>query len=311
MTNQIHDCHLLKLLEEDNLPLLEWYERNCTAYIAAVSDVAQAIEKIKAELLGTARRNSRYDLNARLADLFVEIAAVAALSRRGCSHFVPLVPPVARKGKPESRPDFKMSMRSQDSADGELRDAYLEVKNLRAPIGISDTFARLYRELVPIYPSLSRCFIRITHYSDNTIEDDQAEWIEEFLLSLAASPTPSSRGLKMPSGIEIDIEVAIVDSKGGVCLIRPLGGDHPDGPFIDRQALEKKVADTVRKAISQLSPYAPNHRMLAINISTADSILPTAIIQLLRDTVQREGDGEVECFILHHHHALPEAYGNI
>lgn len=308
MAAEAHGCHLLRQLEDGKPSVLEWYERRCSGFIDAVEDVEQAVQKIEADLLGPARTASGHDFNARLADFFVEISAVYELSKQGYSHFVPLVPPEAKKGQTESRPDFMMLGRPQQGVEGDLPQCYLEVKSLRAPVGILATFRQLYSDLVPIHPSLSRCFIRIRHYWDNTLQDGQAQCIAEFFLSLARTPAPLSTTLHISPDIEVGIEVVAVEAgDGGVCMIRGVGGDGPDEPFVDLQALEKKAGDTVRKAVRQLSPYAPAERMLVLNISTPDAMLSTEIIQLLREIVRREGNGEVECFLLHHHHSLFEA----
>jgi hypothetical protein len=183
---------------------------------------------------------------------------------------------------------------------GYSRDAYLEVKNLRAPIGILDTFTRLHSELAANYPSLSRCMIQLTHYWDNYVREEQEACIEEFMVSLAQCPVPCSITLKLPSDVEVGIEVSLVKGTGSVCLTRGIGGDSPEGPFVDLRALEAKATDTISKAAHQLSPYKDAERVLALNISTPDAMPSSKIVELLRRLVWREGKGKMKWLLLHH-----------
>jgi hypothetical protein len=154
--------------------ILQWWEERCQRYLSAVESAGDATGKLASELTGHARSNTPQEFNDRLNDAFAEISAVCELSTRGCSQFEPLVPVQVSKAKTESAADYRCLV-TPDPQPGSApvpKLAYLEVKNMRAPVGIIDVFHRLYISLSSNNPELAHRRIVLTHYWDNTATKD-------------------------------------------------------------------------------------------------------------------------------------------
>lgn|SRR5271157_334795 len=291
------NCNLLGFLESSS-PILKFWEERCEVFLHVVENSAAAVSKMMAELEGPARKNSPNEFNARLGDFFLEVCVVHDLAKRGCYKFVPLVP--SKLGnKTISSPDYRFFLRDDD---GQERLAYVEVKNLRAPVGVLDSFRRLVAELSTTHPHLKHSRIVIRHYWDNTALCEQDSEICEFLLSLDNVPIPYSTNLILPGEVELQIDVQ--SGSGDVVLTRAVGGDHPWGPFTQPEGLLNKATAHIRKAINQLSQYPEAIRIVAINVESPDGEFSTDIGLELQHLVDRESQGKVECILFHHHRFL-------
>src|ERR1022692_1954187 len=171
------ECFLLMLLERSDMRILQWWEERCQKYLSAVESAGDAAGKLARELTGNARSNPPQQFNDRLNDAFAEISAVCELSTRGCSRFEPLVPPQVSKGKTGSAADYRclVTPDPQPGSAAVPKLAYLEVKNMRAPVGIIDVFHRLYVGLSWRHPELAHRRIVLSHYWDNTATKDHVQ----------------------------------------------------------------------------------------------------------------------------------------
>lgn len=249
-SNEPHSAFIQRLESGRKLGLEFWEER-CARYLSAVVDEGMAVERATTELLGSALKNHQGEFDFRLTDYFLEICVVNDLALRGCSGFEPLI---ARTG--HKTPDYRFVIPDcQDRG----RSALLEVKNLRAPIGINATFQRLIRELSVENPFLKSLGIFISHYWDNTV---QFEEITNFLLSLDGIEPPDSRRLTLEGNVEIDVRLT---ARPGFIFVRRLPLGDSLGPFTEQDRLLHKANESIQKAISQLGqgPEAPDRTRFA------------------------------------------------
>jgi hypothetical protein len=213
-----------------------------------------AVTKAEAELLGPARKCNPGQFNSVVGDFFAEMCAVGKLSTFAYSHFEP-IPPAATK-----TPDYRCIANS--------RPGCLEFKNIRAPQTILDTFSDLLPAHLQANPLLRSKRIVLTYYWDNTVTDEQREEIDTFLTTLDLSKP--HHDLKL-SG-EVHVKVGIVEGDGSVMMTR--GISIGDSTFVEEDKLMKKVDTVVEKAVLQLRQFDCEERVLAINIMTADMMLP-------------------------------------
>jgi len=245
---------------------LEFWEERCAGYLAAVADEGTAIEKATTELIGSAVKDCHETFDLRLDDYFLEICVVHDLAVRGYSGFEPLV--VGTGPKPPKRPDYRFVI--HDEQDQE-RSAYLEVKNLRAPIGINVIFQRLRGELSIENPHLKSLGIVVSHKWDNTVSEIQKSEIRTFLMSLSGVEPLSSRKLTLDGGIEINIQFV---PRPGLTFLRRFTVNDSFGPFTKQDRLLNKATATIQKAIDQFRecPVAAP-RVVAINVESPDSVV--------------------------------------
>jgi hypothetical protein len=134
-----HECYLVRLLKQGNERILARWEQPCSLFLKAVRSAIDAVEKFKTERTGVARKCPPAEFDAFLGDSFAEIAVVAALSQKGVSDFMPLVPRQEKKGKKRKAPDYSCVLNGGELGSAfpvSNESAYLELKNLRAPITI-------------------------------------------------------------------------------------------------------------------------------------------------------------------------------
>ena len=300
------ECFLLMLLERSDMRILQWWEERCQKYLSAVESAGDAAGKLARELTGNARSNPPQQFNDRLNDAFAEISAVCELSTRGCSRFEPLVPPQVSKGKTGSAADYRclVTPDPQPGSAAVPKLAYLEVKNMRAPVGIIDVFHRLYVGLSWRHPELAHRRIVLSHYWDNTATKDHVQTIKAFIASIAGCDVPYATSLCLRDG-DKDIEVEVLVETGtGVCLRRGMGGDHPDGPFTKPEAFLRNATDKIVEGLGQLLRYDDAVRILAINVQSPDAIFTNDVGVELQRIVRNKSGGRVDCVLLHHHHFL-------
>jgi hypothetical protein len=303
LSAKIHGCNLIRLLGQDNQQILALWEQPCGLYLRAVQCVPDAVAKIILELSGSAKRRSPAEFDARVSDFFAEIAVVAGLYKKGVHDFVPLSPPHKKKKETSSAPDYSCVLPA-DELESHCKPtheiAYLEVKNLRAPIGITAAFARAYGRLSSSKPELSRFRIVLRHYWDNTATDEQAEAIDEFLMAFADRPVPQCTALPLPGGVEVEIRA--IEGTGGVSMIRPVGGDYPWGPYTNEEKFFEKATSTIRQGITQFSNYPDATHILALNVQSPDAMFPSDYGLRLQEIVERESSGTVHCLLFHLNH---------
>ncbi len=291
------DCNLLRFLKSPRTATLEFWEQRCALYLQAVENVEVATLKIMDELEGSAQSNSPDEFSGRLGDYFLEICVVRDLSERGCYKFLPLVPPKTRNTP--SKPDYRCLVKDDD---GEEQQAYVEVKNLRAPFGLVDSFQRISAELSSTHPYLKNLRIVLHHYWDNTALPAHDSAIRGFLLSLESVEVPYSTNLTLPR--DVHVRVDLQSGAGDVVLTRLLGGAHSWGPFTESRGLLNKATAHIRKAIGQLSQDETSLKILAINIESPDAAFSTDIGLELQQLVKQESQGSVQCVLFHHHRFL-------
>ena len=292
------DCYLLRCLGNERSHTLDFWEERCELFLKVVANVAGAALKINEELTGPAKNNTPDEFNGRLGDCFLEICVVHDLAKRGCYKFLPIMPCKSGK-KTVSAPDYQCYFLDDDRQE---RLAYVEVKNLRAPVGLIDSFNRLLAELSSTHPFLREVRIALHHYWDNTASPEQDSAMREFLLSLEDIELPYAGNLILPGDVEVHVNAE--SGRGDVVLTRSLGGDYPWGPFTEEEAFFKKATATIRKAVSQLSQYPEGIRMLAMNVESPDGIFSGDVGMRLQQLVKEESQGAVECILFHHHRFL-------
>lgn len=228
-----------------------------------------------------------------------EISAVCELSLKGCSAFVPIIPPKVGK-KTQSAADYSCAVTPDPSELGTVPQerAYVEVKNLRAPVGITDAFARAFSKVAES-GRLNAVGIVLKHYCDNTVTVEQRIAIEDFVASLPGRTRPFDMKLVLPGGV--DVEVSAVPGGKGVCAVRGVGGHHPNGPFTDRVAFLSKATDAIQKGVAQLSLYNDGMRLLVLNVQSPDAMFAHEIGIELQEIVATTSNGSVDLILLHHH----------
>lgn len=297
----VHDCNLVRLLREENDRILALWERPCALYLNALRSPQDAAEKFKQELAGFARNCAPAQFDAAIGDFFAEIAVVAELSRKGFSDFIPIVPVQAKKGKKLKAPDYSchfISDAPESCASDTDRRAYVEVKNLRAPIGITDAFA----EELKVKPELSRYGIRLQHNWDNTVTSEQRADIRAFLTTVADRPVNQPTSVTLAG--DVHVQVWVTEEAGKVYMTRPIGGDYPWGPFIEQSKFFDKATEKIKDGIGQLSVYPDGTHILALNVQSPDGLFPSEYGAELQTIVQRESEGKVHCLVFHHYHFL-------
>jgi hypothetical protein len=271
-------CSVLSFLTEHVDHLLREWEQRCDAYLKAVVSKADAVAKAETELVGPARKCSPGQFNAVLGDFFAEMCAVGALSRKGYSSFQP-IPPAKTK-----TPDYRCNVN--------FHSACVEFKNIRAPRTILDTFIDLLPDKLQANPALRKKRIVLTYYWDNTVTDGQREEIDTFLTTLDTSSTNHDLDL---SG-EVKVKVGLVDGDGSIMMTR---GVRPgDWTFVEEDKLMNKVEAVVEKAVGQLRQFDCEERVLAINVMTADMMMPESWADAIRKIVQEKSSGDVRCEVL-------------
>jgi hypothetical protein len=292
-------CYLFRALQ-GNENTLGWWQLRCATYLASVTSVPDAVAKLSEDLLGHARKDPPDAFDERLADAMTEISAVCELSSRGCSAFVPIMPTKAGRGRTHSAVDYQCIV--TDDAFGEAartERAYVEVKNLRAPLGITDVFARAFAKTAAAFVALNGCGIVLDHSWDNTVTAAQRAVIEEFVESLPDRAVPSATTIILPGNV--NIKVRLVPGANGVSLVRGIGGDHPIGPFTDTTAFIRKATETIRKGIAQLSVCGEGLRLLVLNIQSPDAMFAHEIGIELQKIVTAVSRGSAHSILLHHH----------
>ena len=291
-------CYLLQALE-GRLHTLAWWQQRCAAYLANVTSIDAAVTKLAEDLVGRARKDSPDDFNSRLGDAMAEISAVCELSLKGCSAFAPIIPLRVGK-KTQSAVDYSCAVTPDASELGTvlLERAYVEVKNLRAPVGITDAFARAFSRIAES-GELNGFGIVLKHYHDNTVTVEQRLAIEEFVASLPGRTLPFHITLGLPGGV--DVEATVVHGGKGVCLVRGIGGHHPVGPFTDRVAFLGKATTVIQKGVAQLSSYNDGMRLLVLNVQSPDAMFTHEIGIELQEIVAKTSNGSVDLVLLHHH----------
>jgi len=295
----------MRLLEEENEQILALWEKPCGLYLHAVKSASDAVAKVELELTGAAHTLSQTVFDARLGDFFAEIAVVAGLFNRGFHDFVPLIPPQIKKGKTLSAPDYRCTvplaaLESENFTVGDI--AYLEVKNLRAPVGITDAFAQAYTRLSSVNPDLRRFRFSLGHYWDNTASDEQIEAINNFLIEFSERPVAKRMRLSLPEGVEVEVQA--IEEPGGVSMMRAIGGDHPWGPFTKDERFFSKATSKIQQGIGQLSSCPSSTRILALNIQTPDAVFPADYGIRLQKIVRHESNGTVECILFSFNHYI-------
>jgi hypothetical protein len=144
--------------------------------------------------------------------------------------------------------------------------------------------------------------IVLEHYWDNTVTEEQTAAIDEFLADFADHPVAQRTTLRLPGDIEVKVQS--IEGTSGVCMVRPMGGDRPAGPFIHAQKFIDKATEKIQRGIGQLSSYPASTRILALNIQTPDASLRSEDLVKLQNIVERESSGSVQCVIFLHGHFL-------
>ncbi|MCU1252247.1 MAG: hypothetical protein JWQ49_5276 [Edaphobacter sp.] len=283
------ECFILSMLLTDTTNVLSFWEDRSAKFLEAVEDIDAAVQKILIEGSGHARRDPPRLFDARLKDLFLEVCVVADLAGRGVSHFFPLP---ARKTKSH---DFGCTVHSDG---GKPQEGCLEIKNLRPPIGIIDTFVDARRALISSRPRMSKVNIVLTHHWDNTADDDQSNAIYSFVEHLKESDVPSECTLHLPTanGQRVEVRVNLNWGEGRVSLMRPIGGDFPTGPFVAEDRLFEKAVSTIEKAAAQVEPCL-GLRMLALNFDTPDAQLSSDFAIRLQDYVNTRWGGAITLLV--------------
>jgi hypothetical protein len=283
------ECFLLALLLRDATHILSFWENRSAKFLEAVVNVNVAEQKILIEGGGHARGDTPRKFDARLKDLFLEVCVVADLAGRGLSHFSPL--PAGRT----RNHDFGCTVHGDD---GQPEEGCLEVKNMRSPIGIIDTFVEARRELVSSRPQMSKIDIVLRHHWDNTVSDGQSDAIDSFVEHLRETDVPSERTLHLPTlnGQDVEVRVDLNWGQGRVALVRPTGGDFPTGPFVTEERLFEKAISTIEKAAVQLEACS-GLRMLALNFDTPDATLSSDFAIRVQAYVKARWSGAIELLI--------------
>ena len=272
-------CSIISLLADNVHYLLKEWEQRCARYLGAVASRADAIIKVKAELVGPARKSKPGQFNSVMGDFFAEMCAVGRLSINGYSEFVPV--PTGRK----KTPDYQCIVKSKRGC--------LEFKNIRAPQTILDTFSDLLKERLQTNAALASKKFALTYYCDNTVTDEQREEIDTYLTTFDAS---SCRDRELCLAGDVNLKVVFSEGAGTVMLTR--GINAGEEPFVREDRLMDKIQGVVEKAVEQLRSFECEYRVLAMNIMTADMMLPQSWITAIRDIVYAKSAGEVHCELL-------------
>jgi hypothetical protein len=219
--------------------------------------------------------------------------------------FAPIVPPLTRKGQTASSPDYSCILPPGGLNLGyptEYQSAYLEVKNVRAPIGLTDAFSEAYWRLAVGSPDVLEFRIMLQHRCDNTVTSDQTATIEEFMKAFAKDPAPQNTTLVLPGQVEVQIRIS--EGPSGIVMKRSMGGAYPFGPCTDEMKFLEKAKDTIRKAIKQFSHYPNDTRLLALNLQTPDGTIPTDHLIRLQEIVAGESNGTVQCILFLQFHFI-------
>jgi hypothetical protein len=192
------------------------------------------------------------------------------------------------------------TLESNHLATGET--ACLEVKNLRAPVGITDAFAQAYTRISSVNPDLRRFRFSLGHYWDNTASDEQIEAINNFLTEFSECPVAKCIRLSLPEGIEVEVQA--IEEPGGVSMMRAIGGDHPWGPFTKDDRFFSKATSKIQQGIGQLSSCPSSMRILALNIQTPDAVFPADYGIRLQEIVRHESNGTVDCILFYFNHYI-------
>jgi len=168
----------------------------------------------------------------------------------------------------------------------------VEFKNIRAPRTILDTFIDLLPAQLQSNPALRKKGIVLTYYWDNTVTDEQREEIDTFLTTLDTSS--SNQDLYLPGGVHV--RVGLLDGNGSITMTR--GVRQGDWAFVEEDKLMNKVEVVVDKAVGQLRHFDCEERVLALNVMTADMMMPESWADAIREIVQEKSSGDVRCEIL-------------
>lgn len=268
-----------------------FWDKVCEEYLRIVVDEASALEKVSSELEGC-WKNAGFD--ERLKDSFLELEVVCDLYHLDIiSNVVPQSAPVGKRA-----PDFTCSA----LINGSLSAACLEVKNIRAPKGILQTFQQLLPKARSKNASLSNVNLSLTYYWDHTVSADQESVIQEFLEQLVVFPLSPHQSLYLPSGTEspVEVHVELVPGYGDICLVRSEGGSYPVGPQINSGALIDQVKSKLDRAIPQLQCCGSEARLLALNIDWPMVMFRSDHDRAIRQAVSGRSSN-VECFLFHNH----------
>jgi hypothetical protein len=290
-------CFLIDQLLLPNKPALEFLESVCTGYLGVVTDRGKAVEKIYDECKGQTK-SSVDDFDGRLMDLLAKPAVVYLLYQKKMSRFRPI-------GRaPTPTPDYECDVMDDD---GNVRSACLEIKNVRAPLGLTHVIRRKLMEVAAVRPWFRSVGFTTSHYWDNTATQAHINAITAMVYSFQEEEIPGPKTLLLPmSGdaprwqtldSEMRVEVEFSRSSDKPILYRRLGGHLPIGPFRDAKAFLCKVSDTVSNGISQLASCSCQLKVLAVNISTPDYTLPDDWALRVKEMVYEESEGRVECLV--------------
>src|SRR5205823_2830230 len=110
-------------------------------------------------------------------------------------------------GEARKVPDFECLLKNDV---GEFDRYCVEVKNFRAPIGILDVFKTLYDEKAKSAPGILNRSIEISHYSDNTVDEDQRSAIMECFNRLSDCDLPFDTKFTMEDeGNPVEVRVRV------------------------------------------------------------------------------------------------------
>lgn len=284
---------LLTLLANDVEHVLQFWEETCRVYLEVNLDPDEAVCKIAREI-GGAWKTSQFD--ARLKDSFLELRVVADLSCRGYSKFYAL----STSGT--STPDFGCEI-----FDGKLRqNGCLEVKNVREPIGITETFSQALEDLRREKSGLANIDIKIEHYWDNVANEGQREAIYEAVRTLSADGVSASTTLELTDSSDgpVMVDLHVSSGTGRVVLTRSHGGDYPIGASVRTNRLLNKVSETIDTAIKQLSFCRDSIKVLAINVEMPGGFFPAEIGGDIQQLVSQKSNEQVHCILFYHHRFL-------
>ena len=174
----------------------------------------------------------------------------------------------------------------------------MEVKNLRAPVGITDAFARAFSRIAG-NRILNGFGIVLKHYHDNTVTVAQRIAIDEFVASLPDRTLPFHITLVLPGGV--DVEASVVQGGKGVCLVRGIGGINPmdHSPtalhsLAKRRLSFRRVLHSFRRTtmvcVCWCSTSSPQMRCS-----------PTRSASNVQQIVATTSNGSVDLILLHHH----------
>jgi hypothetical protein len=285
------DSFILEMLRARH-NMLAWWESRACKYLAIIDIPEDAIRSLNTDLLGAARASNRANFDGRLKDALAEVCTAVELSLRGGSEFKRIQPP---SGQGHKSPDFECLLKSDT---GEAAHYGVEVKNLRAPVGILDLFKRLYDDEAKRHPEILTRSIQLSYYWDNTVTAEQEPIIVECFNQLVNCKLPlESEFVLEDEGQCVHVSVRVREGSG-VSLSRGIGADLPWGPFTKRDKFLAYALEKIRQGAKQLNTRQDLRHLLVLNIESPDYTVEPDLLHELRRMVDTEFAGKLDVLFL-------------